>query len=172
MVVCDSSALNTAGINQITIKILKTMTLLKLNNQFAKQFDPRPRYNELFNDLFESFLSTDSKQNLVPAVNIHETDDKFNVSLAAPGLTKEDFKISIEHDVLSISAEKKEEKNETNARYTRKEYEYTSFKRSFNLPEMVSTEGIKANYENGILSLDIPKKELAKPAPVQEIKIS
>ena len=87
-------------------------------------------------------------------------------------MLKEDFKINIEDGVLSISAERKEEKNENNERYTRREFAYTSFKRSFNLPENVDSGKISGAYENGILSIDIPKMVEVKQKNVQEIKIS
>lgn len=147
------------------------MTLLKFNNQLAKQFDTRPMFSELYNDLLET-VSPNFKYHTVPSVNIHETDDKFNVSLAAPGLKKEDFKIGFENGVLSISAEKTEEKSETQPKFSRKEYSYESFSRSFTLPESANNEAIKASYENGVLSLDIPKKEKNTKNSFQEIKIS
>lgn len=147
------------------------MTLLKFNNPLAKQFDTRPMFAELYNDLIENFNPSYKTQNM-PSVNIHETDDKFNVSLAVPGLKKEDFKIGYENGVLSISAEKKEEKTETQPNYSRKEFSYETFSRSFTLPEVANNEAISASYENGVLSIDIPKKEKKQKNDLQEIKIS
>jgi HSP20 family protein len=92
--------------------------------------------------------------------------------MAAPGLTKEDFKINVENDVLTVSNEKKTETSEKNEKYTRKEFSYSSFLRSFTLPEIVDMEKINAGYENGILTLTLPKKEEAKPKSPREIKIS
>lgn len=150
------------------------MTLLKVKNNGGLQryFDTRPMFTELFNDMFDNFLPADVNRSTVPAVNIKETDEKFNVSLAAPGLTKEDFKINVEDGVLSISTERKEEKNESNERYTRREFTYTSFKRSFNLPEQVEPAKISASYENGILSIDLPKVPEEKQKNIHEIKIA
>lgn len=150
------------------------MTLLKVKNNGGLQryFDTRPMFTELFNDMFDNFLPADVNRSTVPAVNIKETDEKFNVSLAAPGLTKEDFKINVEDGVLSISTERKEEKNESNERYTRREFTYTSFKRSFNLPEQVEPSKISAAYENGILSIDLPKVAEEKQKNIHEIKIA
>ena len=147
------------------------MTLLKFNNPLVKQFDTRPMFAELYNDLIENFNPNYKIQNM-PSVNIHETDDKFNVSLAAPGLKKEDFKIGFKNGVLKISAEKKEEKTGTQQSYSRKEFSYETFSRSFTLPEIANNEAIAASYENGVLSIDIPKKEKNKKIDLQEIIIS
>jgi HSP20 family protein len=98
----------------------------------------------------------------VPAVNITETDNEYSVTLAAPGLKKSDFNIDVEGNMLTISSEKEESKEEKDARYTRKEYNYSSFSRSFTLPEEVNKESIEAKYEEGVLKLSLPKKEEAK----------
>ena len=148
------------------------MTLLNLNNRMAKGFNGRPMFTDFLNEIYGEILTPELKQNRIPAVNITETDDKFTVALAAPGLSKEDFKINIEEDVLTISAEKKEEVNEIAEHYSRKEFSYSNFKRSFNLPETVKIEDVNATYENGILSLNIPKKNEAKAKSAFEVKIS
>lgn len=109
----------------------------------------------------------------VPAVNVKEADDNFEIQLTAPGMEKENFKINVENNILSISAETKsgnEEKDE-NGKYTKREFSFNSFKRSFSLPESDDDEDIKANYENGILKLSIPKKEEARPKPPHRIAI-
>jgi len=98
----------------------------------------------------------------VPAVNIVENEKGFLIEMAAPGLTKKDFNIAIENGLLTISAEKKVEKEEENKNYTRKEYSFEEFSRSFTLPENVSEDKIKAHYEDGILKLELAKMELAK----------
>jgi HSP20 family protein len=98
----------------------------------------------------------------VPAVNITDTPEAYNLSLAVPGLTKSDFKIDVEGNMLTISSEKEENKEEKESRYTRKEYSYSSFSRSFSLPEEVNSEKIDAVYENGVLKVTLPKKEEAK----------
>jgi HSP20 family protein len=110
----------------------------------------------------------------VPAVNIKETDSSFGIELAAPGKTKEDFNIEIDHNVLTISSEEKSEKSEkeeTEGKYTRKEFSYSSFRRAFTLPETVNTESINATYENGVLNVTLPKKEEALPKPKRLIEI-
>jgi HSP20 family protein len=95
----------------------------------------------------------------VPAVNIVENNSDYKVSLAAPGLTKDDFTIDVADNMLTISSEKEEQKESQEKQYTRKEYSYSSFSRSFALPENVKQEAIEARYENGVLQLTLPKKE-------------
>ena len=107
----------------------------------------------------------------VPAVNIKETDTSFGIELAAPGKKKEDFNIEIDHNVLTISSENKTEKEETEGKYTRKEFSYSSFRRAFTLPETVNTESINATYENGVLYVALPKREEALPKPKRFIEI-
>ena len=107
----------------------------------------------------------------VPAVNIAEKKDQFDVSLAAPGMKKEDFNIDVEGNVLTISAETKEEKEQKDERYTRKEFNYSSFSRSFTLPEGVNKEKIDASYENGLLKVTLPKTEDAKKAASKHIAV-
>lgn len=108
----------------------------------------------------------------LPAVNISESDDQYTVELSAPGFVKEDFKLEMNDGCLIISAEKKEEKSENNKRFRRKEFSYGSFCRSFSLHDDVNEEAISANYENGILKINLPKKEEARTRPAREIKIS
>lgn len=149
------------------------MTLLKLKNEPASRMMGRSpmMFNELFNDFFDNVLNSNVQHFTAPAVNITETDDNFKLSLAAPGLAKEDFKISIDNDILSISAEKKEEKSSATEKFNRREFSFSSFKRSFSLPEHVDVEKVSAVYENGVMSLVLPKREEAKPKPAREIKI-
>lgn len=148
------------------------MTLIKFKNEPAsRMMDRSPMFSELFNDFFDG-LSTHASKNFSPSVNISETDETFKLELAAPGLAKEDFKISVENELLSISADKKSEPSEKTAKFSRKEFSYSSFKRTFTLPDFADTEKISASYENGIMTLLVPKKEEAKPKPVREVKIS
>lgn len=102
------------------------------------------------------------KEITVPAVNITEEKDRYLVALAAPGMKKEDFHINIDGNIMSISSQKEESKEDKDARYTRKEYSYSSFSRSFTLPEEVNQAAIDAKYEDGILKLTLPKKEEAR----------
>lgn len=98
----------------------------------------------------------------VPAVNITEGKDEYKISLAAPGLKKHDFKINVEGNMLTISSEKEENREEKDESYSRKEYNYSSFSRSFNIPEGVNQDKIDARYDDGVLKLILPKKEEAK----------
>lgn len=93
----------------------------------------------------------------VPSVNVSESDNAYKISLAAPGLSKEDFKINIDGDLITISAEKTSRKEAKEDKYTRKEYNYTSFSRTFTLPENIKSEKIDARYENGELMIMLPK---------------
>ncbi len=96
----------------------------------------------------------------VPAVNVMESDTEYTLEFAAPGLKKEDFNIEINEDVITVSAERKEEKESTEeGKYTRREFSYSSFKRSFNLPDTVDQENVKALQENGVLKVVLPKRE-------------
>ncbi len=110
----------------------------------------------------------------LPAVNIKESDIDFAIELAAPGKSKEDFNIEIDHNVLTISSDEKTEKEdkENGGKYTRREFSYTSFRRAFTLPDTVNSENINATYENGILHVALPKREEALPKPKRLIEIS
>lgn len=108
----------------------------------------------------------------LPAVNIKESANQYNIEFAAPGFSKSDFKINIEENILTISAEKKQEKKETKDHYTRKEFSFNSFSRSFTLPNTVNTDKVEAKYDDGILKLNINKKEQSKSSPKKEIKVA
>lgn len=131
------------------------MNLIKFNNQ--------PRFTNLFDHvLFNDALANDYHANYCrkPATNIIENENNFELSLAVPGLEKDDIKIDLEDNLLTISAEK-EVKTE-NVNFSRKEFAYHSFSRSFTLPKTVEVDKIKADYKNGILNIIIPKIEEAK----------
>lgn len=108
----------------------------------------------------------------VPKVNIAETDEEFRVEVAAPGMKREDFHVELDNDILRIWTEAENSKEEKNENYTRREFSYESFTRSFHLPNSVEADKIKAKYEDGLLRLMIPKKEEAKKKPPKTIKIS
>ncbi len=149
------------------------MTLVKFKNgnysdkMFYKMLNPM--FSDVFNDFFNQGINGINHR--LPAVNISENADAFKIELAAPGISKEDFKINLEKDVISISTEKKQETKEENTQYTRKEFSYHSFKRSFTLPENANKEDIKAEYKDGVLHIAIPKikatQELVKEISVQ-----
>ena len=132
------------------------MTLVKFNNGLKNNF--ADAFESLVND---SFIS-DRLVSRVPAVNIAENDNEFHIELAAPGLKKEDFKISLDKNILSVSAEKKAENNSETKKYSKREYSYNSFARSFTLPETVDYSKIEADYTDGILKLTVAKREDAK----------
>ncbi|MBK9282947.1 MAG: Hsp20/alpha crystallin family protein [Sphingobacteriaceae bacterium] len=116
------------------------------------------------------FFDKDFGRNL-PAVNIKEKPTEFNIDFAVPGFNKNDFKIEADNNVLTVSAESKNEKNEENEKFTRKEYSFNSFSRSFTLPQSVNESSIQANYTDGILKLVIPKKEPDKGTGKKTIKV-
>ncbi len=132
------------------------MTLVKFNN---KTRNTAPYFNNVFDSLFSDALNKNYGINKVPNVNIYESASEYKIELAAPGLNKEDFKIELKKDNLSIWVEKKVENTDVQKDYTRKEFEYTSFARSFVLPEGVDVDKIGAEYTNGILNITIGKDE-------------
>lgn len=125
--------------------------------------------DELFKDLMGG---TQYVHKAVPPVNIRETDQSFTVELMAAGMKKEDFNIELDNELLTISSEVKTENNEENGKFTRREFSFTSFKRSFTLPETVKEDEIDATYEDGILKITLPKKEEALPKAKRLIEIS
>ena len=129
--------------------------------------------DDIFNaDLPSVFTSNFNTGITLPKVNIKETADAFVVDMAVPGLKKSDFHIDLDNQVLSISTEMKEENEQKEDNYTRREFGYSSFKRTFTLPESVDDAKIDASYKDGILSIHLPKKEEAKQKPARTIKIS
>jgi HSP20 family protein len=144
------------------------MTLLKSNASLAPLgFDDFFENDVFFNN---RWLNGQFNQTL-PAVNIKEEKDKFNIDFASPGFAKKDFKIDLDENVLTISAEKEKEKKEKNENFTRQEFSYNSFSRSFTLPNSVNGDKIEAKYNDGILKLSIPKKQDSKLLPTKEIKV-
>lgn len=135
------------------------MSLVKFNNRTR---NTAPYFNNVFDSLFSDALNKNYGMSKMPAVNIAETAVSYKIELAAPGLNKEDFKIELKKDNLSVWAEKKSQQTEEQKDYTRKEFEYFSFARSFVLPEGVDTEKISAEYVNGVLNITLGKKEPAK----------
>ncbi len=107
----------------------------------------------------------------VPSVNITEHKDEYQVSLAAPGLKKDDFHIDVDGNMLTISCEKEENKEEKEKKFTRKEYSYSSFSRSFTLPDEISKEKIDARYEDGVLKISLPRKEGANKPTAKHIAV-
>jgi len=143
------------------------MTLVKFNN---KTRNTAPYFNNVFDSLFSEALNKNQSVSKVPNVNIYEGANEYKIELAAPGLNKEDFKIDLKKDNLSVWAEKKGEAD-LQKDYTLKEFEYTSFARSFVLPEGIDAEKISAAYVNGVLNITIGKLDDAKLAH-KEIVVS
>lgn len=127
-------------------------------------------FDDFFGKDFFNFPAVERKaETTVPAVNVKETENSFIVEAAIPGVKKENVKVELNENVLSISSEVKNEANESNDKYTRKEYSYSSFKRSFTIDEdAINTEAIDAKFADGILSIVLPKKEAKEPE--QKIK--
>ncbi len=140
------------------------MTPVKFSNS-NKGNNLRPFLGDVFDSVFntDSFIS-DRMTSRVPAVNIAETDNEYQIHLAAPGLKKDDFKINLEQNLLSVSAENVYEKAEStdNKKYSRVEYSYNSFVRTFTLPDSSDYSNISAEYTDGILKINVAKKEDAK----------
>ena len=131
----------------------------------------RPFYvPNLFDDDFFSVLS--NRTSSMPAVNIREDEVNYFLELAVPGIDKKDLKIDINEDVLTISSENKTETEESKDGYKRKEFSYSSFCRSFNIPANVNRDKIVANYNDGILSVGLPKQEVEKNKISRQIEIS
>ncbi|RDY61997.1 Hsp20/alpha crystallin family protein [Flagellimonas nanhaiensis] len=140
------------------------MSIVKRNRLF---------FPSLMNDLAgpDWFGGMDNWNKSVPAVNIKDNEKDFELELAVPGAKKEDFKVEVDNDVLTISSELKSENEETKENYTRKEFSFSSFKRAFTLPDSVDGSKIDAKYEDGILRLTLPKRQEALPEPKRVISI-
>lgn len=140
-------------------------TLVK--SQFAPKhfngFFGKDLLNELYNPAFSGS---------VPAVNVAESTEGFKIEVAAPGLQKGDFKLNLEKNQLTISAQKEQKEEEGDTKYTRREFKYASFQRTFTLPNSVDGEKIGAVYADGILTVTLPKREEAKEKPAREIEIA
>ena len=144
------------------------MSLVRFSNQLPSMFD-RLFEGDLFDWSNRNFSNTNTT---LPSVNIKENPDEFKVEVAAPGFDKGDFKLELNHDVLTISSEKQMENEiKDDEHFSKREFSYQSFTRSFTLPNIADSERIDANYENGILKVSIPKKEESKPKPSRMIEI-
>jgi len=137
------------------------MTLVKFNSDNKKNTNV-PAFSNVFDSIFNDTFFSDRMMTRVPAANISESKDHFHVELAAPGLKKEDFKLNLERNVLNISVEQQQQDEQQERNYNKREFSYSSFVRSFTLPDSAEQNGIQAKYQDGVLSIDIPKKEEAK----------
>ena len=136
-------------------------------------------YPAFFNNLFSRELMDwnnagySAMDATLPAVNIREDGDRIQIDVAAPGMQKEDFKVHLDQNRLTVSAAKEEDTSDAGDRYSRKEFNYSSFSRQFNIPvETINGDQIQATYKDGILSLSLPKWEELKPKPAREIEVA
>jgi HSP20 family protein len=146
------------------------MTLVKRCNSYHPTFWENFFTRDLMDWSSSNFSNTDTT---LPAVNVKENADSYEIDVAAPGMSKNDFTVNLENNLLTIASEKKEEKNEgEKGRFTRREFSYQSFQRSFTVPEtLVNGDHITAKYCDGILCITLPKREEIKPKPAREISI-
>lgn len=156
----------------LNVNINQTLNLDTIMNALVKT-------NRLYPNWVEQLLNADNlafshnfERTFAPSVNIRETNESFFIEAAAPGYNKEDFEIKVEKNLLSLSSERKFEHNEENGGYTRREFAYGSFKRTFTLPKSANTDAINANYVNGVLTIEIPKKDEEKDKPARTISIN
>jgi len=132
----------------------------------------QPTVNDLMNRFRNEFTpGFEVEQGYKPAVNIYENDEAFSLEFMVPGRSKKDFVINLENEYLTVSAEAKQENDAASKGYSRKEFTCCAFSRSFTLPDTVKTDKITAAYENGILTITLPKKDEAKPLPARMIEI-
>lgn len=137
------------------------MALIKFPTKTVNSDAVNPYVNSIFDNFFNDSFITDRLVTRVPAVNISETQEAFKIELAAPGLQKSDFKINVDKNLITISVEKKDEQVTEEKLYSKKEFSYTSFTRSFSLPETVNYNTIDATYTDGVLNVSVGKKEEA-----------
>jgi HSP20 family protein len=146
------------------------MTLVKYNPT-RRTF--MPGFANLLDEFFNEDVISQKNVGTVPSVNIRETEDSYFIDMAAPGMKKDDFKVEADNHQLIISSFKEDRTEEKDAegKFTMREFNYHSFRRSFTLPEGANTDKISASYKDGVLNIGIAKKEEAKEKPVRTIKI-
>ncbi|MCB0395765.1 MAG: Hsp20/alpha crystallin family protein [Flavobacteriales bacterium] len=145
------------------------MTLIKWKKN---DLFPASGLSDFFDDILNHKLQSAGGRSTVPAVNISEQKDAYELEVSAPGFEKADFQVDVENDLLTISGKHQSEKTEDAKNYSRKEFAFGSFNRSFTLPEIVKADEIRATYEKGILTVVLPKKDEAKAAPVRKIEVA
>jgi HSP20 family protein len=157
--------------------ILALVFNITLNNKYMSLMRrsewPSLLNGSLLSDFFdnEGFFTSSLYRQSVPAVNVKENEKNFEIELAAPGLSKKDFKVVAENGVLTISSEKKSEEEKKEKGYTRREFSYSSFSRSFVLPENTNQDDVKASYEDGVLRVMVAKTAIAQAKPQKAIEI-
>ena len=142
------------------------LTLAKANERIPMMFDD---FFKPWNDWFDGGLT--GRTIHMPAVNIEELKDHYAILLAVPGMKKDDFKIDVDGNLLTISSEKEENIEEKDKRFTRREYSYSSFSRTFTLPEEIVKDKIEAKYENGVLTVALPRKEDSFKLMTKQIEV-
>ncbi len=147
---------------------MSTQSLVKTTERMPALFDD---FFKPWNEWFGNSGDILGRVLTVPQVNITENKEEYMVSLAAPGMKKADFKIDVDGNMLTISSQREENIEEKDKRFTRKEYSYSSFSRSFSLPDEVNKEKIEARYEDGVLKLSLPRKEEAKKLVAKHIAV-
>lgn len=148
------------------------MNLVRLNN---KEFLPGKRAYHGMDDMFNWFMNEAPGYggcNNYPSANIIESDDDFKIEMLVPGLKKKDIRLQIENGILNISHEILTDEQEVQEKYITREFQTREFSRKFKLSDRLASDKIKAKYENGVLTIKVPKKEEAKAKPLQEITIA
>jgi HSP20 family protein len=148
------------------------MTLIKFQNPRAKKFFESDAMFPGFGNAFDNFLKMDYNYGeSVPSVNVTENEKEYHMEYLVPGFKKDEIKVALEQNVLTVKAEKKTETTEEQKRYTRKEFSFSSFKRSFTMPDNIDADKMVARHEHGILNIVIPKKMEEKKNALKEIEI-
>jgi HSP20 family protein len=145
------------------------MSLIKFNNA-GNNKSLNTGFNDIFESVFNDSFLSDRMISRVPAVNICETQDHYLIEMAAPGLQKEDFNLKLDRNLLTVSVEQKKEHTEQHKQYNKREFSYSSFVRSFALPDTADDAQIEASYNNGMLNIHVAKKDEAKQI-VRQIEI-
>lgn len=149
---------------------METKVISKTGNGWPRLFERSDWLDNFMSSPLDEYFNFSQVTN-VPGVNVNEEPGKYVLMIAAPGLEKKDFKLGIEDGIMTISAEK-EEKSETRGRYNRRYYNYSSWRRSFTLPDDANESAIKAEYKNGELKIDVPRTAKKLPSKVKNIQIS
>ena len=139
------------------------MTLLKFQPVPATKSTPFNLFNTMFDRSIADFIGHDGVNNYQPSVNVVETENAFNLELAAPGFDKSEFSARVENDQLIVEGKREVAAEQTEKRYTRREFQVASFQRKFKLPKTVNQDAVQATYENGILKITLEKKAEVKP---------
>lgn len=136
--------------------------LVRYKNASSRNLDAF--FNDFFNRSLTDFIGNDMAVASTPAINVIEQENEYHIELAAPGMSRENFDIQVERDTVTIKGEQRHNEEENDEKYVRREFNYTAFKRSFNVPTNVNVEEIGAKYQDGVLTLSFPKRVDKKEA--------